>query len=83
MVVSMLPSALRLSEGSELRAPMAVVVIGGLVTSTLLTLVFIPAVYTIVDDVQGLFRRIFGRPGSGEGNLERTPFVETLDPVSP
>lgn len=61
MVVAMLPSALRLGEGSELRAPMAVVVIGGLLTSTLLTLVFIPAVYTIVDDTQRLLGRLIGR----------------------
>ena len=74
MVVSMTPSALRLGEGSELRAPMAVVVIGGLLTSTLLTLVFIPAVYTIVDDIQRLFGRLLGR---GDGQPEdRLPELE-------
>ncbi|HEY3109542.1 MAG TPA: efflux RND transporter permease subunit, partial [Chloroflexota bacterium] len=60
MVVSMAPIAAKLGEGSEFRAPMAVVVMGGLISSTLLTLVFIPAVYTIFDDLQGLFGRIFG-----------------------
>ncbi|MBX6771074.1 MAG: efflux RND transporter permease subunit [Chloroflexi bacterium] len=58
MVVAMLPSALRIGEGAELRAPLAVVVIGGLLTSTLLTLVFIPAVYTIFDDLQGWIGRL-------------------------
>ena len=60
MVLAMLPIAAKLGEGSELRAPMAVVVIGGLLTSTLLTLVFIPAIYTMFDDLQGLFGRVFG-----------------------
>ncbi|MBI3977359.1 MAG: efflux RND transporter permease subunit [Chloroflexi bacterium] len=52
MVFGMLPLAMRIAEGAEIRSSMGVVVIGGLVTSTLLTLVFIPAAYTIVDDVQ-------------------------------
>ena len=78
MVAAMLPSALRLGEGSELRAPMAVVVIGGLLTSTLLTLVFIPAVYTIVDDVQNLFGRLLGH--TGIQSQERLPDIET-EPV--
>src|SRR5260221_13910336 len=60
MVISMAPIAAKLGEGSEFRAPMAVVVMGGLLSSTLLTLVFIPAVYTIFDDVQALFGRLFG-----------------------
>jgi hydrophobic/amphiphilic exporter-1 (mainly G- bacteria), HAE1 family len=41
----LLPMSLGIGEGSELQAPMARVVIGGLVTSTLITLVFIPVVY--------------------------------------
>ena len=57
LVLAMSPIALKLGEGSEWRAPMAVTVIGGLLTSTLLTLVLIPAVYTIMDDFQGLVSR--------------------------
>lgn len=49
MVFGMLPVALALSEGGEARAPMAVVVIGGLITSTLLTLVVVPVVYSLLD----------------------------------
>jgi HAE1 family hydrophobic/amphiphilic exporter-1 len=45
----MLPVALALGEGGEMRAPMAVCVIGGLITSTLLTLVIVPVVYTLFD----------------------------------
>jgi HAE1 family hydrophobic/amphiphilic exporter-1 len=41
--------ALGLGEGAELRTPMALTVIGGLVTSTLLTLLIIPAVYSLLD----------------------------------
>jgi HAE1 family hydrophobic/amphiphilic exporter-1 len=57
LVLAMLPIALKLGEGSEWRAPMAVTVIGGLLTSTLLTLVLIPAVYTIMDDFTGSLAR--------------------------
>src|SRR5205823_5699314 len=57
LVLAMSPIALKLGEGSEWRAPMAVTVIGGLLTSTLLTLVLIPAVYTIMDDFTGLLAR--------------------------
>ena len=49
MIFGMLPVALALSEGGETRAPMAVCVIGGLITSTLLTLVVVPVVYTYMD----------------------------------
>jgi HAE1 family hydrophobic/amphiphilic exporter-1 len=48
-VLGLLPMALGLGEGSELRSPMALVVIGGLLTSTLLTLLIIPAVYVLLD----------------------------------
>jgi HAE1 family hydrophobic/amphiphilic exporter-1 len=50
MIFGMLPTALALGAGSEFRAPMAVAVIGGLITSTLLTLVVVPVVYTYLDD---------------------------------
>jgi HAE1 family hydrophobic/amphiphilic exporter-1 len=57
MVFGMLPTALKIGEGAESRAPMAIAVIGGLITSTLLTLVVIPVVYTLVDDVENLLRK--------------------------
>ncbi|MBI4703892.1 MAG: efflux RND transporter permease subunit [Deltaproteobacteria bacterium] len=49
MVFGMLPVAFGRSVGSEIRAPMAIVVIGGLLTSTLLTLVVVPVVYSLLD----------------------------------
>jgi AcrB/AcrD/AcrF family len=43
------------------RSPMSIAVIGGLITSTFLSLLVIPAVFTIVDDVSLFFGRLFGR----------------------
>ncbi len=51
MIFGMLPVAMALGEGGEVRAPMAVCVIGGLITSTLLTLVVVPVIYTYADRV--------------------------------
>jgi HAE1 family hydrophobic/amphiphilic exporter-1 len=52
MMAGMAPTALGLGTGSEFRQPMAVAVIGGLITSTVLSLVLVPVVYEIVDDVE-------------------------------
>ena len=58
MILGMLPLALGIGAGAELRAPMAVAVIGGLVTSTVLTLVIVPIAYYLIDRFQiGLKRR--------------------------
>jgi HAE1 family hydrophobic/amphiphilic exporter-1 len=50
MIFGMLPLALAIGQGAEMRAPMARAVIGGLVTSTMLTLLVVPVVYTFLDD---------------------------------
>jgi len=50
MIFGMLPLAFKIGAGSEMRAPMARGVIGGLITSTLLTLIVVPVVYTYLDD---------------------------------
>jgi multidrug efflux pump subunit AcrB len=52
MVAGMLPVAIGWGGDSEFRAPMAIAVIGGLLTSTVLTLVVVPAVFTILDDLE-------------------------------
>jgi HAE1 family hydrophobic/amphiphilic exporter-1 len=50
MIFGMVPIAFSVSEGSEFRSPMGQAVIGGLVTSTLLTLFVVPVVYSLIDD---------------------------------
>ena len=57
MTFGMLPLALKLEPGAESRAPMAVVVIGGLLSSTFLAVFVTPALYTLLDDLQGLLFR--------------------------
>ena len=57
MIFGMLPLAFEWGAGAEFRAPMARAVIGGLITSTLLTLVVVPVVYTLLDDVGERFER--------------------------
>ncbi|HEY1942602.1 MAG TPA: efflux RND transporter permease subunit [Roseiarcus sp.] len=50
MAAGMLPSALGMGEGGGFRSPMAIAVMGGLIVSTLLSLVFVPAAFTLLDD---------------------------------
>lgn len=56
-ILGMLPLAIGLGKGSETQAPMATAVIGGLLTSTILTLFVVPTVYTIFDDLARFFRK--------------------------
>ena len=58
LACAMAPLALGLGPGGETRAPLAVVMVGGMLTSTLLTLIFVPALYTYFDDLQTLPGRI-------------------------
>jgi HAE1 family hydrophobic/amphiphilic exporter-1 len=59
MIFGMLPLATGLGAGGEMRAPLARAVIGGLITSTVLTLVVVPVVYTLLDDVSARLRRFW------------------------
>jgi HAE1 family hydrophobic/amphiphilic exporter-1 len=56
MAAGMLPTAFALEKGAEFRQPMAVAVIGGLITSTMLSLVLVPVVYEFVDDFEAWLR---------------------------
>ena len=56
-IFGMLPLAFGTGDGSEWRNPMGIVSIGGLVTSTLLTLLIVPIVYTLFDDAQRALKR--------------------------
>lgn len=59
MVFGMIPVAIGHGDGGEIRAPMGVGVIGGLITSTVLTLIVVPVVYTFMDTVGRLLSRVF------------------------
>ncbi|MBD9373348.1 efflux RND transporter permease subunit [Rhizobium sp. ARZ01] len=61
MSAGMLPSALGVGEGGTFRAPMAIAVIGGIIVSTVLSLVVVPSFFLIMDDLSRLLARIFGR----------------------
>ena len=72
MVFGMIPLAFSVSEGSEQRAPMGQAVIGGVITSSLLTLVVVPVVYCYIDDfVQWARRRWHGGEMSAAHRLDR------------
>jgi hydrophobe/amphiphile efflux-1 (HAE1) family protein len=66
MAAGMLPSALAFGASGEFRSPMAIAVIAGLIASTFLSLVFVPAAFTIVDDVGRLSWALFARYVTGE-----------------
>ena len=61
MGAGMLPSAYGIGEGGEFRSPMATAVIGGLIASTILSLVFVPSFYIVMDDIARFFSWLFSR----------------------
>ncbi len=61
MIFGMMPVAIGHGDGGETRAPMGVAVIGGLITSTVLTLIVVPVIYTFMDAVTRFFGRLFGQ----------------------
>jgi HAE1 family hydrophobic/amphiphilic exporter-1 len=74
MMAGMLPTALGIGQGSEFRQPMAVAVIGGLITSTALSLVLVPVVYEFVDDFEQWLRPKLARLITPrEGPIEHEP----------
>ncbi len=68
MVFGMVPLAFALTEGSEQRAPMGQAVIGGVITSSLLTLVVVPVVYCYMDDLAQWMRKKAGLPPVRQGH---------------
>jgi multidrug efflux pump subunit AcrB len=76
MSAGMLPSALGVGEGGPFRAPMAIAVIGGIIVSTVLSLVVVPSFFLIMDDLSRLLSWLFGRV---VGKKEAEP--EVPDPV--
>ena len=71
MIFGMVPLAFALSEGSEQRSPMGQAVIGGVITSSLLTLVVVPVIYCYLDDLAQWAKRRFG--GAKAAPLVATP----------
>ena len=60
IIFAMLPLAMKLEAGGESRAPMAVVIIGGVISSTLLSLLLVPVMYTLLDDAKSQVGRLIG-----------------------
>ncbi|WP_298259478.1 efflux RND transporter permease subunit [Bradyrhizobium sp.] len=83
MAAGMMPSALAFGAGGEFRSPMALAVIGGLIFSTILSLVFVPAMFMVMDDIGTLiwrFARRFvtssdRRDDSGQGEDRKPPAI--------
>jgi len=67
MVLGMWPTAVGNSEGSEFRAPMAIAVIGGVISSTLLSLLVVPVVYLTIENLKAFISRL----GGGKGRKAR------------
>jgi HAE1 family hydrophobic/amphiphilic exporter-1 len=82
LVAGMLPVALGRGEGSQFRSPLGIAVIGGVITSTLLTLVAIPTFYEILDGWRARAARLFGRSPSQRTAEHRVP-VTAVAPPSP
>ncbi|MGP0058771.1 MAG: efflux RND transporter permease subunit [Beijerinckiaceae bacterium] len=66
MVAGMVPSALGIGAGGEFRSPMAIAVIGGLVVSTFLSLLFVPAFFAVMDDLGTFLGSLWSRVSVGK-----------------
>ena len=77
MIFGMIPLAFALSEGAEQRAPMGQAVIGGVITSSLLTLVVVPVTYCYMDDLAQWFKRKFA---SKQPNPPQSPSTDLNQP---
>lgn len=75
MVFGMVPIAIGHGDGGEVRAPMGLVVIGGLISSTVLTLVVVPAVYLGVEGMLNIVRRFFGIKSEQPQSLEEEAHI--------
>jgi multidrug efflux pump subunit AcrB len=73
MAAGMMPSALAFGAGGEFRSPMALAVIGGLLFSTALSLVFVPAMFMMMDDLGALIWRLASKLIVSTGDAERVP----------
>jgi hydrophobic/amphiphilic exporter-1 (mainly G- bacteria), HAE1 family len=81
LIFGVLPVALALGQGAEFRAPMARVVIGGMITSTLLTLVVIPVVYSYIDELVDWVRGTIERRRQRGSQRDAIPHASDPKPV--
>jgi len=79
MGTGMLPLAMGWGADPSFRSPMAIAVIGGLITSTLLSLLVVPAVFTYIDDLERWLERVLGR-SAAKPPAANTPY-EKKEPV--
>ncbi|RZK90224.1 MAG: efflux RND transporter permease subunit, partial [Methylobacterium sp.] len=82
MAAGMVPSAMALGIGGEFRAPMAIAVIGGLIVSTGLSLVFVPAIFVLMDDLSRLIVRLFARFVGERDDPEDTGISSAVRPAN-
>jgi HAE1 family hydrophobic/amphiphilic exporter-1 len=83
MAAGMLPSAYALGDGGEFRAPMAIAVIGGLLVSTILSLVFVPSFFTVMDDLSRGVTWLMSfviRPNAADEDSEETAGAPRVPP---
>ena len=81
MVLGMWPTAVGNSEGSEFRAPMAIAVIGGVISSTLLSLIVVPVVYLTIENLKGFISRFTGGKGM-RAKRPAAPYISSSDKPS-
>jgi len=82
ITVALSPSAFQIGEGAELRAPLAAVVLGGVISSTALTLLLVPVVYSLMDSAQRWLGRRFGRPGKSDDSSHAPGAVLRPEPTA-
>ncbi len=83
-IAGMIPITLGLGEGAESRAPMGTCVVGGMITSTILTLVVIPVVYSLLDDVRGWIPSLLRRLRRSRVDVEESsPSSSETAPAEP
>jgi multidrug efflux pump subunit AcrB len=81
MAAGMMPSALAFGAGGEFRSPMALAVIGGLIFSTILSLVFVPAMFMVMDDIGALIWRFARRLVTAHGREDEQAGDHATKPV--
>lgn len=82
MIAGMVPIAMGIGAGSEVRAPMAIAVVGGLITSTFLTLIVVPVVFTYVDDLKNKLKNFRHKTESTvESNEEKSRELVSTGPT--